>query len=292
MIDHSKAKFTDWMRRLVCYNQKQLTEYVFCSYKLHSSMQANLPLGERKSNPRLLKVNFVKLEQHLQDKFKGIFVDNYKFLKEYFDDRNQVYPRISIKVIINNTIVTLNREPHTYKDFKSRSHENSAFDSLTKGQDYYICNNIPRQIRVGKYINNRINIEKARKYKPSNDSDDHKVWIDCWHDVLNDEGKKVRPPSESCYKSTLVFPMSMNTSNLSQELKEYLRIGNQANNYVGRIVFGFLCLDHPSKDFFDEEIDINIGMIFSDLLCLYLIDQVMFTEYSNSYFQAKLSLEF
>jgi hypothetical protein len=56
-------------------------------------------------------------------------------------------------------------------------------------------------------------------------------------------------------------------------------------------ILGFLCLDHHYSDFFNESDDISIGYILADILSLYLIQQLVCTEYSGTYERARAIIQ-
>jgi hypothetical protein len=86
----------------------------------------------------------------------------------------------------------------------------------------------------------------------------------------------------TCYKSTMVIPMSLIKSRLDDRFVHNFISSNEVEN----ILFGFLCFDHCNTNFFHDNIDYLFGYILADSLSLYLILQLSCTEYSSTYKQA------
>ena len=149
------------------------------------------------------------------------------------------------------------------------------------GDKHYLCNNIPKALSEGNYKNARLDKdafeEQLEKFPTGDMSDDE--WVRCWHKLsFLRKGEKVFPPIQMCYRSTLVIPMSLLTKNLRQEFIEHFKVDSDAE----RIVFGFLCFDHPEAGFFEDS-DVHFGYIVADFLSLYLIQQLLYTDYSSVY---------
>ncbi len=76
----------------------------------------------------------------------------------------------------------------------------------------------------------------------------------------------------------MIIPMTLWNSDLSEDFKKRINIKN-----VDRVIFGFLCMDHVDTNFFDEETDVPVGYYFADILSMYLLTRLIYTEISETF---------
>jgi hypothetical protein len=292
------------------FSQSSLADYFFMSDLKHKEVE--MALFKKKDAPdyaEKLKVKISELDDYL-DEFNQVIDKTYEFLKEYFSKeycskRSEIPLRFSLKVIADDQIVSLRRCPACqYEDVESRTSDNSAFEELRNGRrEFYLCNSIPEAIANDDYKNNRIDIGLAKKYYSkikSREIDKNnknlldKEWVSCWKKVKSRiNGLEEDPPFESCYRSTIVLPMSLELESLSSQFRNFFHlIQNPVRDQVknGKAILGFLCLDHPEENFFNEDTDLEIGYVFANTLSLYIIPQLMYTQYSQVYFRSLSSL--
>jgi len=50
-----------------------------------------------------------------------------------------------------------------------------------------------------------------------------------------------------------------------------------------RTIFGYLCFDHVEENYFNDDIDIDVGYIFADIISLYMVTRSIYTELSTTY---------
>jgi hypothetical protein len=282
-----------------CINQSLLVEYLFLADRKHKDLQKAIHSKDKKE---ILKEKILDLEDYLQESFSRIANVTCEYLRKYFSqqlcDKRSIVPiRFSIKVIAYDQIVSRARFPlWEFEGIETKLIEDSAFEYLSRegAQEYYICNSIPKAIALGGYKNNRIDIEKAKKY--INNVQNKKVvigndpidmaWTKCWKKVKHEQtGEEQLPPPESCYKSTIVVPISLYSKDLSSsEFKNFFNLGNTPKE--GKVILGYLCLDHPSDNYFREETDVKLVGIFSKSLSLFMLPELAYTQYSTSYFKA------
>jgi hypothetical protein len=287
------------LRKLVCINQLGLAQYVFLSNKKHESLREILQSNINK------ELNLIEIEEKINDlesfldtNLNSTFVKSIESILSIFEERSLIPPRLCIKVFSNsNHLSTLVRYPDLFirnEDFAPE--ENTAFRKIANGEEpYYLSNNIPKDVEdeLNPYENARIIKDKVVEYNQKkqevrNPSEYDLDWSSCWKEVgfLNGEMTIPAPP-QSCYKSTLVIPMSLNMSEMSNELKEHLFIDNGIDcNDHKKAIFGFLCMDHHDVNFFRVEIDVSMGYILADILSIYLFQQLICTQYSSIYYSA------
>jgi hypothetical protein len=283
-------------------NQYFLVEYLFLANRKHQNLRNAL---DSKADKDKLKEIIFDLEDHFQTSFNEVFKETCKYINRYFSQelchrRPSIPVRISLKVIAYNQIVSLERfPPWEFEDIESNTFENSAFDYLSHAgsQEYYLCNSIPQAINEGKYKNKRIDIQKAEDYidnyinkrpktEKSNDSLDME-WAECWKKVRNElTGEAQIPPPESCYKSTVVSPISLSSKDLkSSEFKKFFSLDDVSISAESKAIVGYLCLDHPVENYFETK-DVRFIDIVSKFLSLYMLPELGYTQYSSTYFDA------
>ncbi len=83
---------------------------------------------------------------------------------------------------------------------------------------------------------------------------------------------------ETCYKSTLIIPITFYNNTLQEEFLS--RFG--MNNFE-RTIFGYLCFDHIETEYFNDAMDVDFGYIVADILSLYLVTTLIYTKRSTTY---------
>jgi YHS domain-containing protein len=298
----SEVQLLGLLERVMDFHQSSLMEYLFVADLKHREIEKEL---KSKQGKGALGKRVLELDNHLEQEFTNVSKKICEFLREYFSKdycskRSKIPLRVSIKVIANNEIVSLRRFPENrFEDVQSLVSENSAFDALRSGEKFYFCNSIPKEILNG-YKNNRIDVSKAKEYvqrlingeiKPIQDDIDEE-WVKCWNQVtIKLSGDKVEPPRESCYKSTIALPIFFNAESLtSNEFKTFFHLDRTEHLNAKKLILGYLCLDHPLENYFQQETDVGIGYIFSKILSLYMIFQLQYTQYSTIYYRALESI--
>ncbi len=276
----------------ICDIQACLAQYITVSAMKHMELKESY--NKNKTIEEIV-VLFNELNDHLNEGINDAFEITHKHLIKYFNGRAKFQPRITIKAPYKDkSIVDLYRKDKSpFRDFNVE--ENTAFKYIMDSGKFYICNNIPVAVKEEKYINKRINGKTVRNnYKckgkfskllqsvigqPENDP----PWENCW-----DLGVEDRPHTDSCYKSTLVVPMTLINSTLCKEFRKYMLEDIEEiekEDKYKKLMFGFLCMDHRHTDFFNSESDIRIGYIISDIISLFLIVRMMYTSKSRTYME-------
>lgn len=299
MMAGSFSGLLSLMRAYMCDTQTSLSQYVFLANNKHKLVKEFLDAIERgavtKSHAQIISFlsNLLSdLDEHLLIKFGEVFDSTYECSLKYFENRSISPPRMTLKVILQaDKLVTLFKLPETYVyETDVGISENTAFDCIANGADQYICNNIPKAVVDGSYRNPRINTDRAKEliakieYNKSDDEYDS-TWAKAWKCIqLAESNETIDSPAETCYKSTVVLPISLATEKLAPEFTARFKISNESE----RALFGFLCLDHPTINFFKEDVDANFVSIIADMLSLYLINQLIYTQFSSVYYKAQL----
>ncbi len=300
-------------RELICDNQGRLANYYFLSnQKLNALSTQVLKVNSIRKKTRnavfsgnqellqelkSLKQLHQDLEDYLIGAFDSIAKDNFRRLQDLYRYRvpSNKLPRVCVKVTQDGQTITLVREKDApyFESAPAPVRSNTAFEWIRLTGRYFICNNIPREIKRDNYINPRINpvdvkskyifpsLAERFQYWRSGKKDNS--WIDCWSRVEFPASKKLEKPTpDSCYKSTLVIPMTFLTNNgtLSEEFLHRFKM----RYFRRKISLGFLCLDHVNINFFNSEDDVHFGYMLADILSLYLLQRLLCTDYSEDVF--------
>lgn len=163
--------------------------------------------------------------------------------------------------------------------------ENTGFQYVFNNGRYYLCPDIPSKAKGGYYINPRLQNHLARNYNPPRKAFIKKeaidtAWCDCWVRGSSTPAEWER----SCYKSTLIVPMTLINNDLDDEFKKDFFNSSFHDN---RTIIGYLCFDHPIIDYFNENIDVKLGYIFADILSLYFYSAYIHTTISQTFQKAK-----
>ncbi|HAG82514.1 MAG TPA: hypothetical protein DCL61_15460 [Cyanobacteria bacterium UBA12227] len=300
-MSHSVNEILKFISEYICDNQAGLAQYTFLASEGHKKLKNSVNQLEDgiPVNIDEIKTNFNELEEYLYLGFCEAFDNSFNYAIKFFQPRAKNSPRACIKVIAAEYLTTLYRKPELYiKDENVKLQDNTAFQCIAQGEKYFICNDIPEGIKNGSYRNSRIIQEAVLQYKSQANlsalekKSYDKEWIKCWKKVILVNGieEEIPSPPEACYKSTLVIPMSLLAKKLDQRFLSHFQIG-KLPNIPQKAIFGFLCFDHHTENFFNEDIDVSFGYILADVLSLYLIQQLTYTQYSSAYFRAKHFLE-
>ena len=277
----------------ICDLQASLAQYIVISSVKHMELKESV---QNKKDDATILSKAKELDQYLWHSLEGAMDTVQKYLLKYYENRSKYLPRITMKAPYQeNLIVDLYRKDRSpYESFKVE--ENSAFREIKENGSYYICNNIPRDIKDDKYVNKRIDgrfvrsnyklpgkllsIWQSISGKPESDIS----WENCW-----DKDNETRPFSGSCYKSTMVVPMTLINASLSREFINYLFGTDEVKNddKYKKLMFGFLCIDHRHTDYFNYHNDVRVAYIMADILSLFLIVRKMYTQNSRAYGEAK-----
>jgi hypothetical protein len=296
-VSHQIAVLKD-TRKLICYNQSKLSNYIFLSSRRHKNLK--IALANYKQSPSSddaaneLRDAFSQLSNYLENDFRDISEWHFEYLVGMLKKKSVTpkSPRACIKGFQEDTIITLAGDPSGYYNKKFPLNANTAFSEILSSKSYYLCNDIPHSVKMSAYRNARIVGEDVAKNYSSNPLKDLKLWLTktpdknwqrCWERIYIDGNCRL-PPIESCYKSTLVIPMSFGSRGwLSDEFQRHFVGNSDPTDYVS--CFGFLCIDHQNAGYFRDE-DIDMSYVFADLLSLYLIQKLTCSAYSSVWQEA------
>jgi len=285
------------LRSAVCNNQGYLIQYMFLAAEKHKLLRLFLDSGNIADTEELEK-RVLDLTSYIDKSLKENIARNIDYLNQYFEGRSAVRPRICIKGKSNvgdqYKIVRVFSDDVVGYNSGVDIDKSTAYKYIKDNGRYYIQNDIPGAILKGEYENSRIDYEKVRILNEQG-YDLDKVWSECWLNSSNDTALS----GYSCYKSTLIVPITLLNNNLDPEFvynfntKIDKEVGESAlnPNEIERTIFAFLCIDHSDRWFFDEENDVRIAYIISDLISFYLFLRAMYLEVSEVFSKSTQILE-
>lgn len=278
------------IKNFICYNQGEYAQYNFLVSRRHQELKEVLPKGDATD----IKAKLNSLNEFVFTRVDAVFTKSFEILKKYFAGRNEKLPRVCVKCHDDKkNIVDFCRDRQDYLNMPYHISANTGFNEVYRTGRAYQNNNIPKAAHDGSYKNPRLHSGAVRIYFktlrfPTRGEDTS--WRDCWNPTIEASSKNA-PPLESCYKSTLIVPMTLLNNELDDEFKKHFKIEKkQADDEKPRAIWGYLCFDHPEIDYFTEG-DEALGYVFADILSLYLITQLTYTEYSKTYISAKKEVE-
>lgn len=273
----------DIVKDAVCFNQGEYAQFSYLAAEKHKTLKQLLLSREHDGEAKTadLKAAYDSFSRYLAVQMKSIFDGNFHCLQKYFLLRSEAprLPRICTKIFHAGKIKDLFRCCGSYVGVDTSVETNTGFHEAHKSGKQFICNDIPALAKAHMYVNPRLDPARAATYKTTllgwfREKFFHHedtLWITCWKPAGN-----IPNSAQACYKSTLIVPMTLEGNMLAPEFKDRFGIGTSPE----KAIYGFLCFDHPAKNYFNENVDIQIGYIFADLLSLYLVEHLKFTDKS------------
>jgi hypothetical protein len=275
----------------MCYNQGELAQYYFLASELHKDLKTLIVTGE--TDTKVIGHHVEALEDFLNSKLENVFKENTnRFILKYFDGRRKRLPRACIKIHRNGIIYDIFRDSREYPVIHYSIESNTGFKHVYETGKNYSCNDIPKRVGHELYKNPRLDDKIVRaSYKPKwprwryRNKTDYE-WMSVWRNIQLEDRTPLEPSAESCYKSTIIIPLTLLGNTLTNKFKELFKIEeiSQSND---RAIYGYLCFDHHEIRYFKDKEDVDMGYFFADILSLFLIARLTYTEYSKTFQHAK-----
>lgn len=276
-------RIVNLINQYVCWNQGRYIQFEYLLGNRHRALKDELK--KKSVDADKTYVACEELLRFMSSELKAISTFSFKFMLEYFNiNRSSRYkPRVCVKGIDSHGNIT-----DLFRDRRGAYHtsrhpiaSNTGHENVAKSGIWYIENDIPAQAKMGIYTNHRLDDIAVRNYSESikvrlnKEADDYR-WMACWKKNNGTVASK-----ESCYKSTMIIPMTLKQNQLSDE---FSRDFFEDPDYVqDRMIWGFLCFDHPAKGFFCEQTDMKFGYVFADVLSLYYISAFIHSTKSSTF---------
>lgn len=299
LTEKAYADASELIRRVVCLNQAEILQNIFVAGELHRKAKA-AGVG---NNLNELKVLHNYLNENLYRVIKSNIEIYHDLTKLYKVDHHR-RPRICVKLQHKDhkgrqLVFPFVRDATVGYNSRCCVDDNSASLHVTTHGSYYLCPNIPIYAQRGLYKNRRLVMNAVRNYSPEPLSSLKKYsrsvtvrdpqWIECWRKIGS-----LTPPYSTCYKSTLVVPITLTNNTLGPDFLELFKEkmvaladvsnapadGSNVSGYFHREMFGALCLDHVELDYFNDDYDVHVGYIFADVFAIYLFIRHIYTTFS------------
>ena len=300
----SLGKAFNLINKAVCYNQGELIQYIYRStekhkvlkeiYRKYNSGKCSC-VGSEKISIDDIDKGFDDLYAYIRDEFHKVTSVNFELLRKYFDGRDAVEPRITVKGKSTRNgkefLIPLIRNHDAPYSSETSIDVSTAYDHIRNTGKYYLQNNIPRAAAEGAYKNARLDFDKIKQLlTPFVNTDEDRFirnvesgWQDCW---LNSEFKQ-QEDDRRYYKSTLIIPITLHYNDLDDQfvysLNEKIVNTDINSESIERTIFGFLCFDHIKSGYFNEQQDVSVGYSFADMISLYLFMRTMLLEVSGTF---------
>lgn len=283
------------IKDIVCFNQGEIAQYTYLSSVFHKALKECLLKDEK--NFQDISLHFRALSDYLNKNLERICKRNFKLLQDYFSDRSLPMPRVCLKVNEGDEKISdLFREDSSSYQEAFYLQDNTGFAYVIEKGRYFLCNNIPLSYIRGEYKNSRLDDSQVDDYKfiallggligrkKGNDRHWAKLWKSRSDDL--DQTESLKGINRSCYKSTIIIPMTLWNNDLSEDYK--LIMGNNLgiNSFsIERTIFGFLCFDDVVINYFTKR-DVDVGYVVADLLSLYFITYLNYSNWSKTFIKA------
>lgn len=274
------------IHKATCFFQEHFVDFSIVASAKHKELRLAWESDSRDMN--LIQELAESLVNHCNQKLRAASEQTANYIHQYFeiDGREPTCKtRFCIKVAFDGNIEDVFRDKGVMLGYRFPIEKNTGFDEVLKTGHEFLCNTIPKDTKNGSYTNLRINKKLAKQYKSPgffkrkgfnssagkcSDPD----WMKCW-----DTNDDVEPKPESCYKSTLIIPMTLAKADASNDLRKTLKM----DEGYEKTTYGYICLDHVHENFFHKPEDIDVGYFFADLLSLYLVNRLNYIINSNTF---------
>lgn len=244
-----------------------------------------------------------RLREFITKELESICFRTCKKIETCFQDRRATPVRACVKVYVNDggsselghpsikTIARTTEVPYDNDFEKTYIDNNTGFRKAQVTKCEFLSNDLLADILNRSYTQNRrLNIDQILAdrdvLKNMTEEEISKHWPRYW-----DNGSINAEHISSCYRSTLIIPMTLMNNDLSNEFKTEFKFKSIENKNIEHVIFGYLCLDHVEPDYFVKPGDIDIGYFFADILTLYQVVALAFTAGSETYQMARKVLQ-
>lgn len=283
--------FASYIKELVCYNQGEYIQYACVAAEFHKAMRIAHEQEDAATAQTLKSTQLDYLNRNLD----RVTRRNFELFRTYFRGRSPHLPRTCVKGSSptdgSSSIIPLFRDSKVNYSVACAIEHSTGFKYVHETGRPYLCNDIPRAVAAGEYLNPRLDTNAARSYEPPSlfkkllrrDRGPDERWARFWNNGGTPTSNRSTLP-DSCYKSTLIVPMTLWNNDLEDSFKEMINISD-----VDRAIFGFLCADHVDTGYFHSALDVEVAYVVADILSLYFVQRLVLTNASGT-FEAILGL--
>lgn len=293
LLENNCSETLKILKRSICFFQKHYLEDSLKASDNHRNFRLYLDSSnESEWDEEIVLDLCVELISNLQNSTSAAFAQFERDLQSLFSIQGKMNPhkpRICLK-----SIHPKSTDSETYIFDMERGREgsgrkwsefpaslNTGFSQALETGNYYHCADIPTESNAGRYKNKRLSPRAVQGYMQdlSAHSDSKGImWEKCWDTDIGDSS----PDPSSCYKSTLIIPLTLSHSGIGDRALNILGMGNLPH---ARTTVGFLCFDHQDENYFTE-CDIETGYIYADNLSLYFFTRKNYINSSLTFSKA------
>lgn len=282
--------FPSYLREMVCELQGNYAQFAVVAHNLHKTLREEWSTAP---NTQLHAINESRkrLYLHLINNARKACTTVEKFGKEHFANRSKFKPRFCVKLPCEpdcEILDDLYRCSGAY-NHRVKASENTAFNFIRRTGKSFVSNDLVAEVfGTMDYVNPRLDTHQVKAHYPKLAAGKRRFhsyykrdvadaqWQSLWKEPTGGPSLDYR----SCYKSTLVVPMTLINAQLADEFKEFVLGGDDSTRY-SKLTFGFLCWDHINANYFQDH-DEHFGYIAADLLSLFMITAFGLTTRSNT----------
>lgn len=276
-LSTSEVEAYDLFRNIICHNQGAYVQYHYLLSEMHRSLKHHYFMNDMA--PSSLEKVVHDFRESTSKRLYGVIEENFKLLNDYFALRDGGSPRLCVKFNFTDIgLAPLMRDkPETY-DSQYAIDANTAHAKSLETGSWYIENDIPRAVYEGRYLNPRIDLQAIKDWKAKSGFANHEESIAAlgsdWARFWVHAGSK-----KSHYRSTLVVPITFWNN---QFANEFLTLVNERIPNFKETIFGFVCLDSTSTNYFSKDKDVAIGYAIADSLSLYIFMRMLYINFSHT----------
>ena len=273
----TKIETLQFASQIASFNQGAIIEYVFVLAEKHKKLRLSL----EKNHPEL-KENLNDLLKTMNRGFFEAVQGNFEFLHRHFDGRSSQTPRIAImgnwRTEDKDKVIIIFRDTSVNYTNVFPLEESSALTHCARTGSPFICNDIVWATLTAGFRNPRISSSSVQRVANAGNMRTRykklsKNWSKVWTSGEDAKGR---------YRSTMVLPISIDSWRLNDEMIKRFRAED-----ASRLIFGYLCIDHVERDYFDKDIDIPIARMVCDIISIFAFQRLRFTNYSSTFASAE-----
>ena len=269
------------LRDFVCYHQGNLIEYFFLAGECHKELKNEF--NKKRKEIHDIKQKGNDLKTFIDESLLNSVAKSFDEMQKMFLGRHVQPPRICLKANlgkVDKTIVPLSREKRVGYISDCLVHENTGFEYVQKNGTSFLCQNIPESAKNGLYKNPRLIKDEVENYSNNLNYNGHidEKWVKCWRGNRDEPKTTTTEDYQNCYKSTLIIPLTLWNNKLGPRFIKKFSMKD-----VDRTIFGYLCIDHITTDYFDPVFDVDSGYVYADILSLYLLVRFVYIDQSKTF---------
>ena len=208
----------------MCENQGEIAQYTFLVAEKHKALK----IEKEKRSANITKLIKLKddLDKFHPTEFHRIMQKNHKYIQNFLPKgKNGHSPRVVIKWCSNDEIGDLYRHKFDYY-CKEKVSDNSGAQTVYRTGEHYLRNDLCKEVLENDYKNSRLDNIKVKELAEEKGYENitHNDWKKCWLPNIDDVGNQIPAPDDSCYRSTMLIPLTLLNNELNEEFRRHFEI--------------------------------------------------------------------